>query len=253
MRWLALGLLLLLPAAAAAEPLTFRRDGRVVRQVDPAVLVQPVEVTVQPPNRPGLRPTYRGYPFQALMDAVYGPDWRQGVLVFHCTDGYEPTVPGARFASAPAVLAFAEVGGPFTLQQRDRTVPLGPYFLVWPEAWVSDHDWPWQLDGVDVTAPSRSLAPPAGSPPEVLRGEAAWREHCMVCHPLNGVGGRKGPELNRPASVTEYIPHDWLVRWISAPETVREGTLMPGLPADLPDRDRVIADLISYLKAMARR
>lgn len=253
MRWLVLVLILVWSGSAEAQTLTFRKDGKVVRQVDPAALVSPVVVTVTPPNRPGLRPTYRGYPFQKLMDAVYGPSWRDGEVVFHCVDGYEPAVPASRFAGGPAVLAFAEVGGPFTLKQKERTVALGPYFLVWPEAWVSDHDWPWQVDGVDVASAPKALAPPPGSSAAAVRGQKAWRDHCMVCHALNGVGGRKGPELNAPVSVTEYLREEWLVRWITDPASVREGALMPGLPGDLPNRDQVVRDLIAYLKAMARR
>ena len=66
-----------------------------------------------------------------------------------------------------------------------------------------------------------------------------------------GEGGTLGPELNYPASVTEYVEPTWLRRWIDAPLTVRHGTPMPGLPPGIPDREAALRDVIAYLTVMA--
>ena len=87
--------------------------------------------------------------------------------------------------------------------------------------------------------------------PAVQRGFVAFRSHCLTCHSINGQGGAKAPELNYPASVTEYLAPGWLQRWMLDPGSIRHATTMPGLPPELPARDAVATDIERYLQAMA--
>ena len=82
------------------------------------------------------------------------------------------------------------------------------------------------------------------------RGFLAFRDKCMMCHSINGEGGKKGVELNYPVNVTEYFDGRWLKQWIADPRSVRYSTTMPGL--DVEGRDRMIDDIVRYLKTMAR-
>ena len=68
---------------------------------------------------------------------------------------------------------------------------------------------------------------------------------------VNGEGGNKAMDLNSPKSVTESHDELWLREWISDPTRIRPETKMPALNRNLPDRDKLITDIITYLKAMA--
>jgi mono/diheme cytochrome c family protein len=87
---------------------------------------------------------------------------------------------------------------------------------------------------------------------EISSGALLFRSHCLQCHTLNGVGNPVGPELNYPASVTEYFAATWLVKYIDRPSRVRYGSAMPGLPGDLHERDKAIQHIVAYLAYMAK-
>jgi len=72
----------------------------------------------------------------------------------------------------------------------------------------------------------------------------------MACHTINGQGGGKAPELNYPVSVTEYFKPEYLKQWIDSPASLRYNTTMPALAAEIPEREKVIAEIIAYLTAM---
>ena len=80
----------------------------------------------------------------------------------------------------------------------------------------------------------------------------AFRQHCIKCHTLNGDGGSIGPELNYPVSVTEYWKSKWLRRFIVNPQSVRSNSKMIPFYRDVENRQEQVADIIEYLKVMAR-
>jgi mono/diheme cytochrome c family protein len=255
------------PARADEAALELRAEGKPVKRLARAELdrlVAPARLVVLEPHE-GVDRTYEGYPFAALLDAVYGPAWRKGdVVVLGCADGYAPAVPVAKLIAHQSLLAFRRAdGAPFAMKNRsqgDERVELAPYYLVWENRRdaVARADggahWPYQVTSVDLVAfPARypGLAPPPRAAEGARRGLAAFVKHCMPCHTVNGEGGDKAPELNYPVSVVEYIAEPFLRRWIEAPAQVRWNTRMPGLNPDEPDRARVVDDLVAYLRAMA--
>ena len=210
---------------------------------------------------------FEALPAVALFDELLGAGWRSAdELVFECADGYRAAVPVARFLEHRAYLAFARADADFVIDkpvagQVERTT-LAPAYLVWEnvlDAQVrSEGDWGWPYQIVRVTLASAGeryarMAPPTGADERVVHGFATFRRYCSRCHAINGEGGEVGPELNYPASVTEYLEPTWLRRWIDAPLTVRHGTPMPGLPPGIPEREAALDDLIAYLTAMAGR
>ncbi|MDN5936648.1 MAG: hypothetical protein L0H75_10840 [Nitrosospira sp.] len=64
--------------------------------------------------------TYRAFPARPIFDKVFGKDWEKArEIVFTSADGYQPSVPVAKFLAHDAYLAFAyEDGAPFTLTNR---------------------------------------------------------------------------------------------------------------------------------------
>jgi mono/diheme cytochrome c family protein len=145
--------------------------------------------------------------------------------------------------------------------QNEHDVPLGPYYLVWDNMNSRElrdegaSAWPYQVVAVDlVTFADRfpNMGPPHDAAPEAKRGFIEFRRNCMACHTINGDGGDKAPELNYPASVTEYLSDEWIRRWVLDPRSVRYDATMPTF-ATHPNPDALVEDVLAYLKAMASR
>jgi mono/diheme cytochrome c family protein len=257
-------------AQADSEPsaeLAFTRRGEPVAVLDLAALrraVEPAQVRVLEPYEDG-EATFDALPLVDVLDAVYGRGWRdEEELLFTCRDGYQPTVPVARALSHRAWLAFDRVDAEgFAIRKREsgslKRVELGPFYLVWEnleDAQIrleSDYGWPYQLVGIDLIRSADrfpKLAPPTGASEPVRAGFAAYRVHCSKCHMLNGEGGNVGPELNAPARPLADRDSAWLRAWIAEPESIRPDTRMEPLNAKLPDRERVVEEIIAYLHAM---
>lgn len=210
---------------------------------------------------------FEAFPAAALFDELLGAEWRAAEeLVFECADGYRAAVPVSRFLEHEAYVAVAREGAGFAIDKPvggavERT-ELAPAYLIWEnlrDAQVrSEGDWGWPYQIVAVSPASTAerygrMTPPGDAGAQAQRGFMVFRRYCSRCHAVNGDGGTLGPELNYPASVTEYIEPTWLRRWIDAPLTVRHGTHMPGLPTGIAEREAALDDVIAYLTAMAGR
>ncbi len=96
----------------------------------------------------------------------------------------------------------------------------------------------------------RSLAPPEPGTPEIAEGFELFVHQCATCHSIDGHGGKAGPELNAPHSVTEYWQPQSLHQWLDNPQSIRKGAAGCGIPARISQRQRAIDNVIAYLKAM---
>jgi mono/diheme cytochrome c family protein len=209
---------------------------------------------------------FEAFAFDAVLDAVYGREWREEEeVLFRCRDGYQPTVPVARILAHPARLAFARRDrADFTLRKQEsgelKQIELAPFYLVWDNVdnptlrADGDYGWPYQLVAVNLIRARDhfpKMAPPASSPPAVQAGFGAFRVHCSRCHTVNGEGGKVGPELNGAVPAAQLRAGDWLRQWIDDPGRMLPTARMPRLNPDLPQRERVIDDIIRYLQTMA--
>ena len=224
-----------------------------------------LNVVIQDPARRQLA-QYQGYELNRLLTAWFGPEWQQAeAVVFHCADGYQPTIPVAVLIQHRPILAFAQPGrsGFEPIRRANgQIVDPGPYYLVWdtsqdPDAakenWLS---WPWQLTTIELVAaqlPEAALLPPAGSSDLVEKGYQSFQQHCLKCHSLNGYGAKLGPELNYPLNVTEYWPAATLKQFILNPQSVRAESTMSAFYAGLPDKEQRVDEVIAYLKAMLNK
>ena len=226
-------------------------------------IVPPVSVEIFEPHEGGKR-TYRALPAWVVFDAIFGNKWKKAKeIVFLSTDGYRAVVPVVKFIEHEGYLAFEhDDGSPFRMinrLQHDELAQLGPLYLVWDnlksevllDAGVSD--MPYQIRVVELKSSSSlpGMVPPAGVSPQAQQGLAHFRKYCAACHAVNGDGGTKGPELNYPVSVTEYIQPGYLRRWIENPQGIRYNTTMPGLGKGIPQREQVTEEILAYLKAMS--
>ncbi|MEI7995216.1 MAG: hypothetical protein WCH01_09980, partial [Methylococcaceae bacterium] len=210
--------------------------------------------------------SYQGVSLIPLLDAVFDSQWKtRDAIKLTSLDGYQPIIPVPVIFKYNGMIAIGENGrGVFSPLARSNgeTVKPGPFFLVWEniqdvaakkEPWLS---WPWQLTTLELTSFEREYphsSPPSASPESVKKGFLRFRQHCIKCHAINGDGGNIGPELNYPVSVTEYWQPEWLIRFIADPQSVRANSKMIPFYRDIDNREVIIADIIEYLKVMARK
>jgi len=255
-------------SSAAPAALHFARDGEPVATATLSDLLQHVEpssVRVVEPYEHG-EAVFRALPLADVLDLEYSPSWRdEEEILFTCRDGYQPTVPVQRVLEHRAWLAFARTDADsFTIRKlesgRVQQIELSPFYLIWDnrdDAEVlreGDYGWPYQLIGIDlIRARDRfpAMAPPPGASAAAQAGFEAFRIYCSRCHTVNGVGGAIGPELNDPKFPVGRRDPEWLRHWIDDPSRVVATARMPALSADLPDRERVLDDLVAYLQLMA--
>jgi cytochrome c2 len=251
---------------ASADGLSFRADSQPVKELSREELAKALPLKTLTAENPTTSKTtaYQGMDLVELLNLAFGEKWKRYDLVkFISRDGYQPLIPRDTITAHRGLVAFKEQGQdgftPFRRGQGQEIDP-GPYFLVWDnigdpsaktEHWLS---WPWQLVGIELTRLEREFprtAPPAGAPEEAERGFTAFLQHCVKCHQVNGEGGDVGPELNYPVSVTEYWQPEWLPKFIADPTSVRRNSKMVGFYPGVQNREAIIRDIISYLKAMA--
>ena len=259
--WLVVAALWLGVGGAQAQTLSVRVGERPPRALTHAAVQGHPEagrVTVFEPHE-GRDITFRGIPLAALLDWAQGPEWRAAEdLLLTCVDGYQPVLPVA--GAAGGWLAWAREDQPeFVVHKPDgAAIALAPYYLVWEDRDPTGtrHPWAYQVVGVETVSFAQRfprLAPPEPTPPPVARGFEHFRKWCHKCHALNGEGGRVGPELNYPVSVTELWRREWLLKWIVDPSRVRHGARMPpGVPG-AADPAAAAEEVVRYLEVMATR
>jgi nitric oxide reductase subunit C len=76
-----------------------------------------------------------------------------------------------------------------------------------------------------------------------LERPKVFNQLCIACHSLGGQGGVVGPALDEVGKRRDY---NNLVAWLTDPQQVKPGTLMPKLPLSEPD----IVELASFLSQM---
>jgi mono/diheme cytochrome c family protein len=257
-RIVALAVLLIAPQVAA-EPVGKETDvATLAGATPPAVTAEIMDPVYKKPKR------YAGYRLADLLRKAW-PDadrWAaEGAeLVFHCVDGYAPSMELARALAGDGIVAVRDLdrpaGDPWEpFAQGKQTITPAPFYLVWRGVDGADahYKWPYQLVSLSVEtfdARYARAAPPDGAGDAARRGFRVFVQNCASCHSVNLVGGDLGPELNVPRNVTEYWSAEHLAAFIKAPETYRARSKMPGF-GHLADAER--AAIIAYLAAMRGR
>lgn len=225
--------------------------------------LEPQEVTVWEPHE-GREANYRGFSLRELLTKIYGPDWKAADELAVTNKSGLQNIEIARLKTADAFLVFEKIASEkLTVANREKggeALDVGPFYLAWDNLKSREirrrgtDGWLAGITSFDLLLYSDKnprAAPPKRSKPAVKAGFVVFRSQCLSCHTINGEGGGKGPELNYPASVTEYLTPAWLTRWMLDPASVRFNTTMPGLPDALPNRKEMAKDVVAYLKAMA--
>jgi len=129
---------------------------------------------------------------------------------------------------------------------------IAPFYIVYTDVPAKDvtFKWPYNLVKISLSAASKELAVlfPKDDDTQV-KGFELFKVNCLTCHSLNKVGGKMGPELNYPKSVTEYWQVDQIKQFVKAPTSFRNECKMPAV-THLTDKE--LDEIVNYLKYMAK-
>lgn len=174
-------------------------------------------------------------------------------VVFECEDGYKPEMPLEILLLANAFLAVSDVDAPKgreweILLKNGQESKMEPFYVVYEGVSGDDvsYKWPYNLVKIHL-APlhenDEALKPKDKS---TLAGYEIFKNRCQTCHAINKIGGKMGPELNYPKSVTEYWKTDDLKAFIQNPASYRNNVKMPTLGIK-PEEANEIVKYLSYM------
>lgn len=249
------------PKLSLEARLSFARSGAEVARLSLRELlekVKPRKVRFYDP-RHGKVKSYRCLAIRDVMDAGFGRGWDGGPhteAVLTALDGYASVSAARKLAEDGGCLAFEDLDVPgWEPIGRKRANP-GPFYLLWTneeQSTENEYPWPWQLAQISLVRFEERYPEvvPAGAAPDskAFRGYLLFRGQCLRCHSMNQQGGKIGPDLNAPQSVTSYRPKKMIKAFIRQPSWFRH-TEMPD-HAHLSEGD--LEDLYLYLKFMSRR
>lgn len=176
-------------------------------------------------------------------------------LVFECIDGYKPEMPLEIFLNAKPYLAFQDLDAPKGTKwepiiKDGNEMNAEPFYIVYTSVSEKDsrYKWPYNLVKIYLEPLNKStieLYPLKNRKLET--GYALFKNQCLTCHSVNGIGGTMGPELNYPKSVTEYWKENELVDYIVNPASFRNKVKMPTLGITKQQSQ----EIVDYLKYMS--
>ena len=206
---------------------------------------------------------YTALPINVLLTRWYGDRWASddSEIVFLAKDGYRSVVAGPKLKKYRAFLAYARSDGrAFTvdpINQNERKVPLGPYYLIWDNVGVPEllrqgsYGWPYQITAIEWHSKTENqILRPTFTSKILKQGFEETKEYCLTCHSIRGIGGKKYP-ADLIQSVCRWQEHD-LKAWIDTPRRLKPGTTMPPIAPMLPaiERQQIIERIVRYLKTM---
>lgn len=207
--------------------------------------------------------TYTAIPLQKVLNYVFPKGWDgfDGEIYFHALDGYLSVLESGRAREGYAYMAFKRADGkPFTIDnvnQNEKDVPLAPFYLVWdnlknPALQTSNaYAWPYQVYQLELVSADRLQALlPDNASPSIEEGFYAFRDNCLSCHNIAGVGGRKfGMDVRQ---IIKGRSREELYEWIDRPSAINKYTSMPPLAPGITgeNRVRVINSILDYLQSI---
>lgn len=192
-----------------------------------------------------------------FLPAYKSLDIKQTQIVFECEDGYNPSMSLEKILSKKAYLAISDVDAPkgqdwINPKKGNHEMKIAPFYIVYTDVPAKEvtFKWPYNLVKISLSAASKELAVlfPKDDDTQV-KGFELFKVNCLTCHSLNKVGGKMGPELNYPKSVTEYWQIDQIKQFVKAPTSFRNECKMPAI---MHLTDKELDEIVNYLKYMSK-
>jgi cytochrome c2 len=174
-------------------------------------------------------------------------------VVFECEDGYKPEMPLEILFSVKAFLAVGDADAPKgraweILLKNGQESKIEPFYVVYEGVSGDDVSYKWPYNLVKIHLAPLHENDEALKPKDIstLAGYELFKNRCQTCHAINKIGGKMGPELNYPKSVTEYWKTDDLKAFIQNPASYRDNVKMPTLGIK-PEEATEIVKYLSYM------
>lgn len=207
----------------------------------------------------GKEKSYEAFKIQDVLRLAYGDAWlgeEYSDAAFIAMDGYEAVGELAKLKEEGGYLAFRDLDRESGWEPvGHKKADPGPFFLVWTgegQTTQNAYPWPWQVAALNLVRfedQYPAVVPKgAGRRSAAYRGFVIFKARCVRCHSMNLEGGKIGPDLNAPMSVTEYRSKRMVKEFIRRPSKYRH-TQMPD-HEDLSERD--LEDLYRYLRFKRR-
>ncbi len=228
-------------SATAAAPL-LKKDSLSVYLLDiKSSLPEAQAVTVEDDPVFHRKKSYKAIALQTILDgflpAYKNLDLKATQIVFECEDGYNPSMSLEKVLGKKSFLAIADLDAPkgqewINPSKDGREMKIAPFYVVYTDVPAKDvtFKWPYNLVKISLSAASKELAVlfPKDDDTQV-KGFELFKVNCLTCHSLNKVGGKMGPELNYPKSITEYWQIDQIKQFVKAPTSFRNECKMPAV------------------------
>ena len=205
--------------------------------------------------------TYQGIELREILEKytkLENLNAAQTQIVFECEDGYNPSMSLEMLLSRKAFLAVSDADAPkgqawINPIKDGREMKVAPFYVVYSDVSAKERDfkWPYNLVKISLVETVKEFA--AVYPQDdntMVKGYGLFQKNCMICHALNKVGGKMGPELNYPMNVTEYWRSlDDIKAFIKNPTSYRNECKMPAVTY-LSDKE--LDEILRYLQYMAK-
>ncbi len=177
-------------------------------------------------------------------------------VVFECEDGYKPEMPLELLVNVKAYLAVRDIDAPKgrdweQIFKGSQEMKAAPFYVVYEN--VSEEDvnykWPYNLVKIHFRPIHENDGALKPKDKDFLVGYELFKNRCQTCHSINKIGGKMGPELNYPKSVTQYWKIEDLKAFIQKPEAYRNEVKMPNLGIKKAEAE----EIVKYLAYMANR
>jgi len=247
----------------AVEPdLEFRLGGKVVAKVSLVDLqdklkshrVRFFNVLMQKEK------TYEAFALKDVLNFAYQTKWgsdQYSDLAFIALDGYEAVSSLGKLQEDGGFLAFRDLDLNHGWEPiGNKKVDPAPFFLIWTgknQTTTTAYPWPWQVVALDLLRfeDQYPAVVPKGAPIDspAYRGFELFRTRCLLCHAMDQNGGKIGPDLNAPQSITAYRSKHMIKEFIKNPSTYRYSQMPDN--TDLSDLN--LEDLYQYFRFQRER
>jgi mono/diheme cytochrome c family protein len=250
-------LIFIAPVLAGDSVLEFRASDKLVSKISLAELKDKVkihEINVFD-SIAGKEKKYEAFAIQDLLNLVYHTQWtseKYSDIAFIALDGYEALSKTATLNEEGGFLAFrdVDVNDGWELVGKQKVDP-GPFFLMWTgkgQTSINAYPWPWQVIQINLLRFEDQYPSvfPTGAKLDssAYRGFSTFRNRCIHCHSMGGMGGKIGPDLDAPQSIAAYRS-EYMIKEMIKHSSKYRYSIMPDHD-DLSDAD--LDDLYDYFQ-----
>lgn len=193
---------------------------------------------------------YNAIPLKELMEKFSSMEKLTAAdikVVFECEDGYQPEMPLEKLLSAKAFLAISDVDAPKGREWEQifkdgHEMKAEPFYVIYEDVSPEDgsYKWPYNLVKIHFAPLNENDAALMPKDKTAMAGYKLFKNRCQTCHAINKIGGKMGPELNYPKSVTEYWKTDDLKAFIQNPANYRNDVKMPSLGIKSEETNEIV-------------